>query len=250
MTAQPHTAHPAHEDCTLRGALQSPGVTPSLGEKVTFALKGWSSTAQQLQAPSHHGSACPGGTDCLFFIPFFFLQPRSSSPDLHRGVIFRHCRWEAGAKKSLDQAAGKQSLARQEGARGWIRGALPACSHRGSFLCHTSLASQKQPPKGKTLARLPMHARTVEGPGAELGAGQEKAELAVGEEELPRASHETPARGDVPCRGHTSHWLLSLPTAGGSSGRMELRREADRLGEGLRCCSTWGRCCKEKIRGV
>lgn len=132
-------------------------------------------------------------------------QPRSSSPDLHRGVIFRHSRWKAGAKKSLDQAAGKQSLARQEGAGGGIQGALPACSHRGSFLCHTSLASQKQPPKGKTLARLPVHARMVEGPGAELGAGQERAEVAVGGEELARASHETPAQGGCPLqRSHQS----------------------------------------------
>lgn len=50
--------------------------------------------------------------------------------------------------------------------------------------------------------------------------------MAVGGEELPRASRETPARGDVPCRGHTSHWLLPPSTAGGSSRRRGLWREA------------------------
>jgi len=41
--------------------------------------------------------------------------------------------------------------------------------------------------------------------------------VAVGGEELPRASRETPTWGDDPHGGHTSHWLLSPSSDGGSS---------------------------------
>lgn len=166
------------------------------------------------------------------------LQPRSSSPDLHRGVIFRHRRQEAGAKKSLDPAAGKQTLARQERAGGWIRGALPACSHRGSFLCHHQLPRNGCPRGRRSLARLCTQGRRR---GPVSSRGQDRRGQRWRWEE--RSFQEHPVRPQpgamslaeaTPVTGFCPHPLLVGAAGGGGCGGRQ-------LGKGLRCCGMWGR---------
>lgn len=108
----------------------------------SFPERGGHICPQGLEQPQHPRVTRPGAptaSSLLHFSSKAELQPRSSSPDLRTGVIFR----QMGL--CLAPSAGKRRLGRQEGAGGWLPGALPARSHRGSFL----RPQQKERPRGQ-----------------------------------------------------------------------------------------------------
>lgn len=156
-------------------------------------------------APAPPGSPVQGHRRPL--LCFMFLPGPSSSPEplpqaCARGLFL-------GTKKSLGPAAGKRRLGGQEGAAGWVRGALPACSHRGSFLCPSRGFPERAAPGSAPGAR---EERGAAPGGAGQGGGGTR-----GASRAPRASRETPAR--VPAEATEATGFCPRPLLGAVGGR-------------------------------